>query len=72
MHPRRRDPDPSPGQRGDSVVVERPDRRQIGPASREERLVAGIFVVRDGRLTVGRDDFDLATPLGQGPGLPPP
>lgn len=45
---------------GDVVVNERTDRFTFG-GQRIELPVAGVFQVRDGRITFWRDYFDLAT-----------
>jgi len=49
---------------GDLVMNERIDRLQIGD-KHVELAVAGVFEVRDGRIVLWRDYFDLATLTGQ-------
>ncbi len=46
-------------EQGDVVMNERVDRFEIGGTWREI-AVAGLFVVRDGRVALWRDYFDLA------------
>ncbi|WP_293680498.1 limonene-1,2-epoxide hydrolase family protein [uncultured Phenylobacterium sp.] len=54
---------------GDTVVMERLDRHQLGPERWAELPVIGIFEVKDGLITVWREYFDLGTLLGQWPEL---
>jgi len=49
---------------GDLVMNERVDRFLIG-GKWAELPVAGVFVVRDGLITLWRDYFDLQTIMGQ-------
>lgn len=54
---------------GDTVVIERLDRHQLGPDRWAELPVIGIFEVRDGLIAVWREYFDLATLFRQWPEL---
>ena len=54
---------------GDTVVIERLDRHQLGPDRWAELPVTGVFEVKDGLITVWREYFDLATLFRQWPEL---
>ena len=45
---------------GDLVIAERLDRTKAGPKS-VDLPCTGVFVLRDGKIAVWRDYFDLAT-----------
>ncbi|MFN3523966.1 MAG: limonene-1,2-epoxide hydrolase family protein [Phenylobacterium sp.] len=54
---------------GETVIVERLDRHQLGPDRWAELPVVGVFEVRDGLIQVWRDYFDMATLVRQWPEL---
>ena len=54
---------------GATVFVDRLDRHQLGPDRWAELPVTGVFEVHGGRITLWRDNFDLATLLRQWPEL---
>ena len=55
-----------PAVNGASVLTERTDVLVIGPV-RMQFWVCGVFEVHNGRITLWRDYFDLATYRGQLP-----
>jgi len=55
-------------EQGDVVMNERVDRFWLGDGSLIEIRVAGLFEVRDGKVAVWRDYFDLAAFNAQMPG----
>lgn len=54
---------------GPIVFVDRLDRHQLGPDRWAELPVTGVFEVHGGRITLWRDNFDLATLVRQWPEL---
>ncbi len=54
---------------GPMVCMERLDRHQLGPDRWAELPVTSVFEVRDGRIVLWRDNFDLATLVRQWPEL---
>ena len=54
---------------GGTVFLDRLDRHQLGAERWAELPVTGVFEVRDGRIILWRDNFDLATLLRQWPEL---
>ena len=54
---------------GGTVFLDRLDRHQLGAERWAELPVTGVFEVRDGRIILWRDNFDLATLVRQCPEL---
>jgi limonene-1,2-epoxide hydrolase len=54
---------------GPIVFLERLDRHELGPDRWAELPVTGVFEVRDGRIVLWRDNFDVATLMRQWPEL---
>jgi len=54
---------------GPIVFLERLDRHELGPDRWAELPVTGVFEVRDGRIVLWRDNFDVATLVRQWPEL---